>query len=103
MAFCGLLASTQAWADPPQDDQFQTDQFQDDQPQSKPKKRVVHRVDPTAQLRHTMRDEINNGSSGSSLKGPTTQSILRSLLPANRAICGYCRSPGPGHCKMPRM
>jgi TRAP-type uncharacterized transport system substrate-binding protein len=64
MAFCGLLASTQAWADPPQDDQFQTDQFQDDQPQSKPKKRVVHRVDPTAQLRHTMRDEINNGLLG---------------------------------------
>src|ERR1700726_3681337 len=64
MAFCGLLASTLAWADPPQDDQFQTDQFQDDQPQSKPKKRVVHRVDPTAQLRHTMRDEINNGLLG---------------------------------------
>jgi len=64
MAFCGLLASTQARADPPQDDQFQTDQFQDDQPQSKPKKRVVHRVDPTAQLRHTMRDEINNGLLG---------------------------------------
>jgi len=64
MAFCGLLASTQAGADPPQDDQFQTDQFQDDQPQSQPKKRVVHRVDPTAQLRHTMRDEINNGLLG---------------------------------------
>jgi len=64
MAFCGLLASTQARADPPQDDQFQTDQLQDDQPQSKPKKRVVHRVDPTAQLRHTMRDEINNGLLG---------------------------------------
>src|ERR1700736_322128 len=64
MAFCGLLASTQARADPPQDDQFQTDQFQDDQPQSKPKKRVVHRVDPAAQLRHTMRDEINNGLLG---------------------------------------
>jgi TRAP-type uncharacterized transport system substrate-binding protein len=64
MAFCGLLASTQAWADPPQDDQFQTDQFQDDQSQSKPKKRAVHRVDPAAQLRHTMRDEINNGLLG---------------------------------------
>jgi TRAP-type uncharacterized transport system substrate-binding protein len=64
MAFCALLASAQAWADPPQDDQFQTDQFQDDQPQPKPKKRVVHRVDPTAQLRHTMRDEINNGLLG---------------------------------------
>src|SRR5882724_4046160 len=64
MAFCGLLASTQAWADPLQDDQFQTDQFQDDQPQSKHKKRVVHRVDPAAQLRHTMRDEINNGLLG---------------------------------------
>ena len=64
VAFCGLLASTQARADPPQDDQFQTDQFQDDQPQSKHKKRVVHRVDPAAQLRHTMRDEINNGLLG---------------------------------------
>jgi len=64
MAFCGLLASTQAGADPPQDDQFQTDQFQDDQPQSQPKKRVVHRLDPSAQLRHTMRDEINNGLLG---------------------------------------
>jgi uncharacterized protein len=59
MAFCGLLASTLAWADPPLDDQLQ-----DDQPQSKPKKRVVHRVDPAAQLRHTMRDEINNGLLG---------------------------------------
>ena len=64
VAFCGLLASTQAWADPVQDDQFQTDQLQDEQPQSKPKKRVVHRVDPAAQLRHTMRDEINNGLLG---------------------------------------
>src|SRR6266581_7887045 len=64
VAFCGLLASTPAWADPPQDDQFQTDQFHDDQPQSKHKKRVVHRVDPPAQLRHTMRDEINNGLLG---------------------------------------
>src|SRR6202048_3969545 len=64
VAFCGLLASTQAWADPPQDDQFQTDQLQDDQPQSKHKKRVAHRVDPAAQLRHTMRDEINNGLLG---------------------------------------
>ena len=61
MAFCGLLASTQAWADPPQDDQLQTDQLQDDQPH---KKRVVHRVDPAAQLRRTMRDEINNGLLG---------------------------------------
>jgi len=64
MAFCGLLASTQAWADSPQNDQFQTDQFQDDQPQPKHKKRVVHRVDPAAQLRHTMRGEINNGLLG---------------------------------------
>jgi uncharacterized protein len=64
VAFCGLLFSIPAWADPPRDDQFQTDQFQDDQPQSKHKKRVVHRVDPAAQLRHTMRDEINNGLLG---------------------------------------
>ena len=64
MAFCGLLASTQAWADSPQDDQFQTGQFQDDQPQPNHKKWVVHRVDPAVQLRHTMRDEINNGLLG---------------------------------------
>src|SRR5437773_9013865 len=64
VAFCGLLASTHAWADLPQDDQFQTDQFQDDQPQPKHKKRVVHQVDPAAQLRRTMRDEINNGLLG---------------------------------------
>ena len=68
MAFCGLLASTQAWADPPQDDQFQTDQFQDDQPQiARPKhkpKPVVHRVDPAAQLRHQMRDKMNSGLVG---------------------------------------
>jgi TRAP transporter TAXI family solute receptor len=59
--FCGLLATTPVWADPPQEDQFQTDQFQDDQPQPKHKKRVVRRVDPAVQLRHTMREEINNG------------------------------------------
>jgi uncharacterized protein len=64
MAFCGLLATAPVWADPPPDDQFQTDQFQDDQPQPKHKKRVVHRVDPAVQLRHTMRDEINNGLLG---------------------------------------
>ena len=64
MAFCGLLASTQAWADSPQNDQFQTGQFQDDQPQPNHKKWVVHRVDPAVQLRHTMRDEINNGLLG---------------------------------------
>jgi TRAP-type uncharacterized transport system substrate-binding protein len=58
--FCGLLATTPVWADPPQDDQFQTDQFQDDQPQPKHKKRLVHRVDPAVQLRHALREEINN-------------------------------------------
>jgi uncharacterized protein len=62
--FCGLLATTPVWADPPQDDQFQTDQFQDDQPQHKPKKPVVHRLDPAAKLRHVMREEINNGLLG---------------------------------------
>jgi TRAP-type uncharacterized transport system substrate-binding protein len=64
MAFCGLLASIQAWADPSQDDQFQTDQFQDDQPQAKHKKRVVHRVDPAVQWRHAVREEINSGLLG---------------------------------------
>src|SRR5262249_26562875 len=59
VAFCALLASTPVWADPPRDDQFQ-----DDQPQPKPKKRVAHRVDPAAKLRHTLRDEINKGLLG---------------------------------------
>jgi hypothetical protein len=63
-AFCALLATTPVWAEPPQDDQFQTDQFQDDQPQPKHKKRVVHRVDPAAQLRHQMRDKMNSGLVG---------------------------------------
>src|SRR6202521_1943630 len=44
---------------PPQDVQFQ-----DDQLQPEPKKRVVHRVDPTVKLRHVMREEINNGLLG---------------------------------------
>src|SRR5215472_14803865 len=39
MGFCGLLASTAGWADPPREGQFQTDQLQDDQPQPKHKKR----------------------------------------------------------------
>src|SRR5580700_11143834 len=59
VGFCGLLATTPAWADPPQDGQFK-----DDQLQPEPKKRVVHRVDPTARLRHVMREEINNGLLG---------------------------------------
>jgi uncharacterized protein len=65
VAFCGLFAATTpVWADPSQDNQFQTDQFQDDQPQPKPKKRGVHRVDPAAKLRHLMREEINRGLLG---------------------------------------
>jgi uncharacterized protein len=59
VGFCGLLATTPAWAAPPQDSQFQ-----DDQLQPEPKKRVVHRVDPTVKLRHVMREEINNGLLG---------------------------------------
>src|SRR6516165_6410104 len=64
IAFCSLSATTPVRADPPQDDQFQTGQFQDDRPQPKHKIRVVHRVDPAVELRHTMRDEINNGLLG---------------------------------------
>lgn len=64
MGFCGLLASTAGWADPPREGQFQTDQLQDDQPQPKHKKRSVRRVDPAVQLRHMMRDEINTGLVG---------------------------------------
>jgi uncharacterized protein len=63
-AFCGLLATTPVWADPPQDDPFQTDPLQDDQPQPKHKKRVVHRVDAAAPLRHQMRDKMNSGLVG---------------------------------------
>jgi TRAP-type uncharacterized transport system substrate-binding protein len=61
---CGLLATTPVWADPPQDDQFQTDQFQDNRPQPQHKKPAVHRVDPATQLRHRMRDKMNNGLVG---------------------------------------
>ena len=64
MAFCGLLATTPIWAEPPQDDHFQTEQIQDDQPRPKQKKRLVHRADPAIQLRHLMRDEINKGLLG---------------------------------------
>jgi TRAP-type uncharacterized transport system substrate-binding protein len=64
LAFCGLFTTTPIWAGPPQDDQFQTDQFQDDQSQPKHKTPVAHRVDPTIQLRHMIRDEINNGLLG---------------------------------------
>jgi uncharacterized protein len=68
VALCGVLVATPVWADPPQDDQVQIDQFQDDHPQierprQKPKP-VVHRVDPAAQLRHQMRDKMNNGLVG---------------------------------------
>jgi uncharacterized protein len=64
VAFCGLLAPAPVWADPPQQDQFQTDLLRDGQPQTKHKKRVAHPVDPAFQLRHTMRDEINSGLVG---------------------------------------
>jgi uncharacterized protein len=61
--FCGVLATTPAWGDPAQDDPLQTDQIED-LPQPKHKKRVVHRVDPAAQLRHQMRDKMNSGLVG---------------------------------------
>jgi TRAP-type uncharacterized transport system substrate-binding protein len=64
VAFCGLLASTSVWAAPPNEDQIPTDPFREDQPQPTHKRRVVHRVDPAAQLRHTMRDDINSGLVG---------------------------------------
>ena len=64
VAFCGLLVPAPVWADPPQEDQFQTDLFRDGQPQTKHQKRVAHPVDPALQLRHTMRDEINSGLVG---------------------------------------
>ena len=64
VAFCGLLASTPVWADPPREDQSQTDPLRDDRPQPEHKKRALHRVDPAVQLRHAMRDEINSGLVG---------------------------------------
>src|SRR5690348_5468560 len=64
MAFCGLLVTTPVWAEPPPDDQLQTDQFQNDPPPPLHKKRVVHRVDPAAQLRHQLRDKMNSGLVG---------------------------------------
>src|SRR5919108_1699422 len=59
-AFCGLLASTPVWADPPREDQSQTDL----QPPPKHNRGEAHRVDLAAQLRHAMRDEINSGLVG---------------------------------------
>jgi TRAP-type uncharacterized transport system substrate-binding protein len=64
VAFCGLFATTSVWAEPLQDDQSRSKQFHDDQPRLKQKKQVVHRADPAAQLRRTMREEINNGLLG---------------------------------------
>ena len=63
-AFWGAFATGLAWAEPRQDDQFQTGQFQDHQPQPKHDKPVIHRTDRSIQLRHTMRDEINAGLLG---------------------------------------
>jgi TRAP-type uncharacterized transport system substrate-binding protein len=79
IASCGLLATTPVWADPPQDDQFQTDQFQDDQPQPKHKKRVVHRVDPAAGVRHQMRDKINDSLVGIVSEG-TDETVEMALV-----------------------
>src|SRR5438477_6284405 len=64
VAFWALLASTPVWADPLQQDEFQTDPLRGDQPPPKHKKPVIHPVDPALQLRHTMRDEINSGLVG---------------------------------------
>jgi TRAP-type uncharacterized transport system substrate-binding protein len=64
VALCGLLAPAPVWAEPPQQDQFQTDLFRDGHPQTQHKRWVAHPVDPARQLRHTMRDEINSGLVG---------------------------------------
>lgn len=64
VSFCCLLAVTPVWAEPLQEHQFQTDLLRDDEPQPEHKRRVVPRVDPVVQLRHTMRDEINSGLVG---------------------------------------
>ena len=64
VASCALFVTTAVWADPSRYDQLQTDQFQDEQPQPKHKKRMVHRVDAVAQVRHQMRDKMNSGLVG---------------------------------------
>jgi uncharacterized protein len=67
MAFCGLFIAAPIWAEP-QENPFQDQQFQEDQPQNAPPKRkpqsVVRRVDPAVELRHNLRDKINNGLVG---------------------------------------
>jgi uncharacterized protein len=67
MAFCGLFIATTVGAepqdDPPQDDQLQADQPQIARPNHKPKA-AVHHADPAAQLRHQLRDKMNNGLVG---------------------------------------
>ena len=63
-ALCDLLAPAPVWAEPPQQDQFQTDLFRDGHPQTKHNRWAAHPVDPALQLRHTMRDEINSGLVG---------------------------------------
>jgi TRAP-type uncharacterized transport system substrate-binding protein len=66
MALC-VFIGTPVWAesqdDPSQDDQFQTAQPQIARPNHKPKP-VVHHVDPAAQVRHQLRDELNSGLVG---------------------------------------
>jgi uncharacterized protein len=66
-ALCGVFIATPVWAesqgDPSQDDQFQAVQPQIARPNHKPKP-AVHRVDPAAQVRHRLRDEMNNGLVG---------------------------------------
>jgi len=69
MVFCGLFATPGVWAEPPlgnqsQPDQLQTDQFRNEHPRPNLQKRGTLRADPTAGLRHTMRDEANNGLLG---------------------------------------
>src|ERR1700751_1585710 len=67
MALCGLFIATTVGAepqdDPPQDDQLQADQPQIARPNHKPKA-AVHHADPAAQLRHQLRDKMNNGLVG---------------------------------------
>jgi len=92
VAFCGLLASTPVCADPLQEDQFQTDLLRDDQPQPNHKRRVVHRVDPAVQLRHTMRDEINSGlvaivSEGTDYTVDLALALASAASAAARAAC----------------
>ncbi len=87
MACCSLFIVAPIWAQP-RDDPFQDQQFQEDQsqiarPQHKPKP-SVHPADPAVQLRHNLRDKINNGLVGIVSEG-TDETVDMALALAAQA------------------